>query len=486
MTETAAAVAAYAAIASSVAAIMRSASPHTYSIESILKPGESISPTLDESTNAVEEESTSLNAGEPTICSVCHDEASGRHYGVVACFGCKGFFRRTVRAGKNYVCRYEQKCRIDKAGRNVCRSCRFQKCLQVGMEPDAIRPDRDKTGRQKNPRRCGAYENGVVKKTSVVSMLGDLPCVALLDKESELSDDTHSSPSSRAESAPAEMSSSASLGDDSVLPTLCEVEHICNQLRDAHPFEQRTVVALVDAVLRPSLIASRCALKFDSSRGIAGCKEYVESVKRLTVLLFDYSNTLKPIADLSATEKICVIRNCLAQFILLVIAHQTVRNTENAHMILLPDGHYLHRDKSVLSNEHLEDKRYVLLDARVNCVKRNVIDQVIGPMRRLAISDVELVALKAIMCLDPNTAKIDARSATLLSVARDSVQNALYGHLSSSLPPTEATSRFGNILLLVASISKVGAAVTGLMQLSRDIIAGCDSILDDLFFHEDC
>lgn len=86
-------------------------------------------------------------------------------------------------------------------------------------------------------------------------------------------------------------------------------------------------------------------------------------------------------------------------------------------------------------------------------MKRNVIDQVIGPMRRLAISDVELVALKAIMCLDPNTAKIDARSATLLSVARDSVQNALYGHLSSSLPPTEATSRFGNILLLVASIS---------------------------------
>ncbi|EJW80571.1 hypothetical protein WUBG_08518 [Wuchereria bancrofti] len=68
--------------------------------------------------------------------SVCHDEASGRHYGVIACFGCKGFFRRTVRAGKNYVCRYEQKCKIDKAGRNVCRSCRFQKCLQVGMEPD--------------------------------------------------------------------------------------------------------------------------------------------------------------------------------------------------------------------------------------------------------------------------------------------------------------------------------------------------------------
>uniref|UniRef100_A0A183VAN5 Nuclear receptor domain-containing protein n=1 Tax=Toxocara canis TaxID=6265 RepID=A0A183VAN5_TOXCA len=262
MTETAAAAAAYAAIASGVAAIMRSASPHTYSIESILRPGESMSPTLGESANSIEEESTSLTEGEPTICSVCHDEASGRHYGVVACFGCKGFFRRTVRAGKNYVCRYEQKCRIDKAGRNVCRSCRFQKCLQVGMEPDAIRPDRDKTGRQKNPRRSSGYENGVIKKMSVVSMLGDLPCVAPSDRESELSDDANSSPSSRAESAPAEERSSTSLGDDSVLPTLCEIEHICNQLRDAHTVEQRATVALVDAVLRPSLITSRSAVSF--------------------------------------------------------------------------------------------------------------------------------------------------------------------------------------------------------------------------------
>ncbi|VDN86911.1 unnamed protein product [Brugia pahangi] len=46
-----------------------------------------------------------------------------------------------------------QKCSIDKDQRNACRFCRFQRCLEVGMEPDAIRPDRDIIGKQKNPRR---------------------------------------------------------------------------------------------------------------------------------------------------------------------------------------------------------------------------------------------------------------------------------------------------------------------------------------------
>ncbi|EGT50240.1 hypothetical protein CAEBREN_18797 [Caenorhabditis brenneri] len=84
------------------------------------------------------------------ICAVCGDAPAKIHYGVLACFGCKGFFRRAVKDGRNkYVCRFEKSCEVNKYERNTCRYCRFRKCLLVGMNPDYVRPDREKSKKGK-------------------------------------------------------------------------------------------------------------------------------------------------------------------------------------------------------------------------------------------------------------------------------------------------------------------------------------------------
>ncbi|KAK1338496.1 hypothetical protein QTO34_001613 [Cnephaeus nilssonii] len=71
-------------------------------------------------------------------CRVCGDKASGFHYGVHACEGCKGFFRRTIRMKLEYE-KCERSCKIQKKNRNKCQYCRFQKCLALGMSHNGMR-----------------------------------------------------------------------------------------------------------------------------------------------------------------------------------------------------------------------------------------------------------------------------------------------------------------------------------------------------------
>ncbi|KAG9353095.1 hypothetical protein JZ751_017671 [Albula glossodonta] len=92
------------------------------------------SPSLSDQLLMGREETTGINVE----CRICGDKASGLHYGVHACEGCKGFFRRTIKMKLEYE-RCERSCTIQKKSRNKCQYCRFQKCLALGMSHDAIR-----------------------------------------------------------------------------------------------------------------------------------------------------------------------------------------------------------------------------------------------------------------------------------------------------------------------------------------------------------
>ncbi|KAK4468128.1 hypothetical protein MN116_008295 [Schistosoma mekongi] len=89
-------------------------------------------------------------------CHVCEDHSSGKHYGIYACDGYKDLGTiinwRSIRRNRQYTCKSRGPtiasksgivvCRVDKSHRNQCRACRLTKCLEVGMNKDAVQHER--------------------------------------------------------------------------------------------------------------------------------------------------------------------------------------------------------------------------------------------------------------------------------------------------------------------------------------------------------
>uniref|UniRef100_A0A1A9VRP2 Nuclear receptor subfamily 2 group B member 4 n=3 Tax=Glossina TaxID=44049 RepID=A0A1A9VRP2_GLOAU len=119
-------------------------------------------------------------SGSKHLCSICGDRASGKHYGVYSCEGCKGFFKRTVRKDLTYACREDRNCIIDKRQRNRCQYCRYQKCLACGMKREAVQEERQRGTRANSARGSSGTASEDFKPSS---SLRDLNIERIIEAE---------------------------------------------------------------------------------------------------------------------------------------------------------------------------------------------------------------------------------------------------------------------------------------------------------------
>ena len=107
------------------------------------------------------------------LCSVCGDKASGFHYNVLSCEGCKGFFRRSVIKGARYVCHSGGHCPMDTYMRRKCQECRLRKCRQAGMREECECLDTGAGGGEADGEEgtCGCQGLGADRQLSLQAFL---------------------------------------------------------------------------------------------------------------------------------------------------------------------------------------------------------------------------------------------------------------------------------------------------------------------------
>ncbi|CEF61177.1 Nuclear receptor subfamily 2 group F member 6 [Strongyloides ratti] len=387
---------------------------------------------------------SNISIGDPTDgsqnCLICNDIAAGKHYGVTACNGCKGFFRRTVRRQYTYSCRYEGRCNVTKANRANCRFCRFKKCKDYGMRVDAVQAERDLIGKRKKSQEItnniGNFCNTPVKRIKMdnESPNGRMSFSNVQYSTPNICNLPHSELSYRY-SNPLEviryMIESEELGSiklnwssgKNILKSLCHCESIMQHHRSYH------------LTKRDDKLISRA--------------EVLESLNEMLELTIHWSKSLQPFNKLRDKDKFALIKSFASQHIVLCIAYRSTFNEDYFNVI----------SNCIVGDEmDSKDKNFC------NKFLEKTMKEMVEEMRRLQMDDVEFVAIKAASFFN-NTAEGLSKNGIMnvLDVKRRTLK-ALSDYINNKI--TSESSRLCDLLMSICTSSKV----LGEMLLENDTL----------------
>lgn len=173
---------------------------------------------------------------ETRFCAVCSDYASGYHYGVWSCEGCKAFFKRSIQGHNDYVCPATNQCTIDRNRRKSCQACRLRKCYEVGMMKGGIRKDRGGRAIRRDRRKSGNEDR--VKSYSEQSSLRTAP------------------PQDRRKKSSGGVVSALCMPPDQVLVLLLGAEPpaVCSRQKHSRPYTELTMMSLLTNMADKELV----------------------------------------------------------------------------------------------------------------------------------------------------------------------------------------------------------------------------------------
>ncbi|KAK0397018.1 hypothetical protein QR680_001944 [Steinernema hermaphroditum] len=351
---------------------------------------------------------------EGELCAVCSDLATGYHYGVASCNGCKTFFRRTIVSEHSFVCQYQGNCDVNKNIRCACRHCRFNKCVAVGMDAKAIQNDRDRIG----PTKKMKVQKRPSSDEDWVSMSPQRPF------------------------------------DDKIIEHLRGTENLCNQLRSR-------LLPPVDSVRQvittPSLIYSVNELQIDQQ---TICKDHYPASmidiqmwnKRELRLCLEWVKTFEEFQKLTLEDQMALVHNFAFTFNIL----NRVYYSQNAgpDKIVYQNGAYILR----------QPQEQVRIPGCRSIYHRQM-DEIMIPFRQLEIDMVEFAAFKAAIFFNPDAMDLSPEAKLSVTNERLKYLAALFHLITSKIGVSAGAQRYGTLLMMTASIQNIIAQNDENMQV---------------------
>uniref|UniRef100_A0A0R3RKP0 Nuclear receptor domain-containing protein n=1 Tax=Elaeophora elaphi TaxID=1147741 RepID=A0A0R3RKP0_9BILA len=405
--------------------------------------------------------------GNDLLCTVCGDQATGRHYGTIACNGCKGFFRRTIRRGYRYTCRFSNNCNIDKHNRAVCRSCRYMRCINAGMKIDAVQNERDVIGRRNFTPSTSSPSTSVTAAVAQSTTNNGLPNIKL--EQVKVTNRKQSSRNGQF------MVSSTTSSSSSTTPTLSSWD-TPRSLLESLLLSEKKMQSLRETIMKQTDVPlwTRNQLYGASDAGrTATIRDIYTSIHSQLLLVIEWAKTLSPFAALSTDDQTALLKNYASQHIILGVSY---RSKDNSDFLKLLNDSCIPRCGDHSNTEHLENIYFR------DCER--IMDQLVAPMKFLKIDDVEFVALKACVLFNPVAKGLSSGSVMDILATRRRIFGALEHYVSMKIP-TDA-NRIGDLTFFILSPLQAlaNAVCEDVLVFKLSGVANIDQLMEELILTE--
>uniref|UniRef100_A0A0K0FM87 Transcription factor HNF-4 homolog (inferred by orthology to a D. melanogaster protein) n=1 Tax=Strongyloides venezuelensis TaxID=75913 RepID=A0A0K0FM87_STRVS len=393
-------------------------------------------------------------------CKICGDLADSYHYSVSSCRGCNAFFRRAINLNMTFVCRHGGNCLINKNTRCACRSCRFDKCIEAGMDPMAVQPKKD-FNRDMNKHRNENESETKIFFDNIRSKSPENDIDKKWEKETNNSINITNF-------TPTQMN----VEDSSTSPSsTCQELNYFFDLITKYPkdCERRRILCCdtVEEMLLPNnYLPQPCFIN-----------DIISTYKIEMSLMFEWMTNVPGFSNIpSPKDKAKLIKEFSSKFYLLNILGNTIDLGLDDKVMLVNNRYILPQICPIMDSQNMINNQLVNILYGKTCL--NILVELIEPMKDMNIEIFEIIALRIIMFWNPGNIGLSKDCISYCQIYSESfIKHLDRWYELKGKDGSEITLRVAKIILLIPGIVKISHMLKGILEtLGNDHL---DSFGDD-------